>query len=77
LCELVAALPGEAGHEGLPPARRIAEKLHAETVAADPGAVTPEFIERMRRGLMELSDAISDRYLANRDRMAFSFRVDE
>ncbi len=77
LCELVAALPGELAHEEMSPARRIAEKLHAETVAADPGEVTLEFVARMRRGLMELSDAISDRYLANRDRIAFSFRIDE
>lgn len=76
LRELVSMMPGESADE-TSPAKRIAEKLSAEAVAADPGAVSAEFIARMKVGLMDLSDAISDRYLANRDRLAFTFRVDE
>jgi uncharacterized alpha-E superfamily protein len=76
LRELVSLMPGEAADE-TSPAKRIAEKLSAEAIAADPGAVDAEFIAHMKVGLMDLSDAISDRYLSNRDRLAFSFRIDE
>jgi uncharacterized alpha-E superfamily protein len=77
LRELVAMMPGESVDDEPSHARRVAEKLSAEVVAADPGAVTADFIAHMKVGLMDLSDAISDRYLVNRDRLAFTFRVDE
>lgn len=76
LRDLVAMMPGESAEEPSA-ARRIADKLSAEIVAADPGSVSAEFIVRMKSSLMDLSDTISERYLVNRDRLAFTFRVDE
>jgi uncharacterized alpha-E superfamily protein len=77
LRDLVRQMPGEGVDEAQSPVRRLAERLSAETIAAEAPAVDLTFIARMRTELLDLSEAISDRYLVNRDRLAFAFRIDE
>jgi hypothetical protein len=69
--------PGEGIDDTASLARRLAERLCAETVAADADAVDAAFIDGMSAGLLQLSDAISEQYLINRNRLASSYRIDE
>jgi uncharacterized alpha-E superfamily protein len=77
LRELVSHLPGESSEEASSPARRLVERLAGEVAGADAKAVDAPFLERLSAGLRDLSDELSQRYLVNRERLAFSFRVDE
>jgi uncharacterized circularly permuted ATP-grasp superfamily protein/uncharacterized alpha-E superfamily protein len=77
LRDLVHHLPGESTDETSSPARRIAERLTGEVAGADAKSVDAPFLERLSGQLCDLSDALSQRYLVNRERLAFSFRVDE
>ncbi|MES1199664.1 MAG: circularly permuted type 2 ATP-grasp protein, partial [Pseudomonadota bacterium] len=77
LRELVVQMPGEAADEAVSPARRLAVRLNAEVVAAEAAHIDAAFVANLKEGLLGLSDAISDQYLVNRDRLAFSFRADE
>jgi uncharacterized circularly permuted ATP-grasp superfamily protein/uncharacterized alpha-E superfamily protein len=77
LNELVHAVPSDSMEDAAPPSRRLAERLWAETVAADADSVDYAFIERINAGLSQLSEAISDQYLVNRNRLASSHRIDE
>ena len=74
---LALQMPGEAADDEPSPARRLAERLSAETIVSDAGAVDVALLGRLRTELLALSDAISDRYLVNRDRLAYSLRIDE
>ena len=74
--ELVLLLPGEVD-EDVSPCRRLAERLSAETIAIEADQVDAAFVAGLRGDLESLSDAISERYLVNRERLAFSFRADE
>ena len=77
LSELVAQLPGEGADETASNARRLAERLNARARAREAGDVDRVLIAALREDLYNLSDVISERYLSNRDRLAFSFRADE
>ena len=77
LRDLVVQMPGESADDTVSRARRLAVRLSAEAVAAEAAEIDAAFVERMKAGLLDLSDAISDRYLVNRDRLAFSARADE
>jgi uncharacterized circularly permuted ATP-grasp superfamily protein/uncharacterized alpha-E superfamily protein len=77
LHELVQHMPGESADESASLARRLAERLSAETIAADAASINRGFVDRLSGGLLDFSDAISERYLVNRNRLAFSFRLDE
>jgi uncharacterized alpha-E superfamily protein len=74
---LALQMPGEGADEEVSPARRLAERLSAETIVSDADAVDLNLLARLRMELLALSDAISDRYLINRDRLAYSLRIDE
>lgn len=75
--ELVRLLPGEAPDDTPSHVFRLAERLSAETIASEADDVDAAFVERLSADLQSLSDALSERYLVNRDRLAFSFRADE
>jgi uncharacterized circularly permuted ATP-grasp superfamily protein/uncharacterized alpha-E superfamily protein len=77
LNELTRAVPTDSAEDGVSPARRLAERLWAETVAADADSVDAAFIAHINSGLSQLSDAISGQYLVNRNRLASSHRIDE
>ncbi|MEJ0061143.1 MAG: alpha-E domain-containing protein [Terricaulis sp.] len=55
LHELVQQMPGEAADETASLARRLAERLSAETIAADAASVDRAFVERINIGLLGLS----------------------
>jgi uncharacterized circularly permuted ATP-grasp superfamily protein/uncharacterized alpha-E superfamily protein len=75
--DLVRLLPGEGVDEPLSKVLRLAERLSAETIAIDAAEVDAAFMASLREDLHNLSEALSERYLVNRERLAFSFRADE
>jgi uncharacterized alpha-E superfamily protein len=77
LHELVLQLPGEGADETATNAGRLAERLSARAIAREAGDVDRSLIANLREDLYTLSDVIAERYLSNRDRLAFSFRADE
>ncbi|HVZ98979.1 MAG TPA: circularly permuted type 2 ATP-grasp protein [Caulobacterales bacterium] len=77
LGEMARQMPGEGADESASLARRLVERLSAEMIAIEADSVDAGFVARVRAALLELSDALSERYLVNRNRLAFSYRVDE
>jgi uncharacterized circularly permuted ATP-grasp superfamily protein/uncharacterized alpha-E superfamily protein len=73
---LVEHLPAEDA-EALSLARAIVMRLCEAVAKTEAGGVDSALLQTLSADLRALSDAISERYLVNRDRMAFSFRVDE